>query len=127
MKAIIAAKTKAWQQKNRDRIQRVEQKRRGLPEPTRPRPESCECCGGHNDSGQKLHLDHCHGKNVFRGWLCFRCNMGLGYFKDDPERLRRAIAYLDQFTVSLAECQTQRDNRKAAGSSPARHHTLESA
>ena len=39
-------------------------------------------------------VDHCHESNVVRGLLCNRCNLGLGYFKDSTERLRRAADYL---------------------------------
>jgi len=47
-------------------------------------------------------IDHDHnccpqdtscGKCV-RGLLCFNCNSALGKFKDDPDSLRRAVAYL---------------------------------
>lgn len=43
-----------------------------------------------------LHLDHCHVTGDLRGYLCADCNLGLGRFKDDPDRLRRAIQYLGQ-------------------------------
>jgi hypothetical protein len=39
-------------------------------------------------------LDHCHETGEFRGFLCSNCNLGLGKFKDDPEILLNAIAYL---------------------------------
>ena len=39
-------------------------------------------------------LDHCHETGEFRGFLCNNCNVGLGKFKDDPEILLNAIAYL---------------------------------
>ncbi len=67
----------------------------GYPEPTRPMPEMCECCG--TARGKKsLHLDHDHAIGKFRGWLCTRCNLGVGYFKDSVERLSAAIAYLER-------------------------------
>lgn len=47
-------------------------------------------------SGKKkeLAVDHCHKTNRIRGLLCFNCNQALGRFKDDPERMKRAIEYL---------------------------------
>ena len=53
-------------------------------------PARCECCG---EPG-KIFADHNHKTEKFRGWLCQECNLGLGAFKDDPKRLRKAIAYL---------------------------------
>ena len=39
-------------------------------------------------------LDHDHETGQFRGWLCNDCNNGLGKFNDDPNVLRRGLAYL---------------------------------
>lgn len=61
--------------------------------------ESCELCG---DRLKVPHIDHnhkcCAGRTTcgkcIRGTICDGCNRGLGFFKDDIERLRKAIAYL---------------------------------
>lgn len=39
-------------------------------------------------------IDHCHTDGRVRGLLCQPCNTGLGFFKEDPENLARAIQYL---------------------------------
>lgn len=41
--------------------------------------------------------DHCHERDAFRGLLCRDCNLGLGRFHDNPERLRQAAEYLERF------------------------------
>jgi len=40
--------------------------------------------------------DHCHTTDKFRGWICFPCNIALGMFEDDPERLKKAVIYLEK-------------------------------
>lgn len=65
---------------------------RGLPVPTRPEPKSCECCGLRSD--QRLQADHIHGTAKFRGWLCGKCNRGIGSLGDTLKGIRRALAYL---------------------------------
>jgi hypothetical protein len=62
----------------------------------------CAICGLPCKSGKRLSIDHdhscCPGKGscgkCVRGLLCMNCNNGLGHFKDDPELLGTAIAYL---------------------------------
>lgn len=61
-------------------------------EALRPKPECCEVCGGSN----RISFDHCHKRDVFRGWLCHPCNVILGMADDDPNRLRKLIAYLER-------------------------------
>lgn len=60
----------------------------------------CEVCGG-RDEGKRLALDHCHETGVVRGMLCQRCNTAIGQMRDDPSLLRRAAAYLEQFTQHI--------------------------
>ena len=39
-------------------------------------------------------LDHCWDSKEFRGYLCQRCNMGLGQLQDSITSLKRAVKYL---------------------------------
>ncbi|GGQ31930.1 recombination endonuclease VII [Streptomyces mutabilis] len=41
------------------------------------------------------HVDHCHGTGRVRGVLCFSRNAALGQFKDRPDAIRRAAAYVE--------------------------------
>ncbi|WP_454316080.1 endonuclease VII domain-containing protein [Streptomyces phaeoluteigriseus] len=42
-----------------------------------------------------IHVDHCHDTGRVRGVLCFSCNAALGQFKDRPDAIRRAAAYVE--------------------------------
>jgi hypothetical protein len=60
----------------------------------------CDICGELEQhklkwGGRKaLARDHCHKTNRQRGFLCSNCNAGLGFFRDDPLLLGKAIDYL---------------------------------
>lgn len=41
-----------------------------------------------------LHIDHCHETNKIRGFLCMKCNIGLGMLGDNEEGLLRALKYI---------------------------------
>lgn len=44
--------------------------------------------------GERWHIDHDHVTGQVRGLLCHRCNMGVGFFLDDPEILAAAARYV---------------------------------
>ena len=56
----------------------------------------CAICGVHNGE-RKLFIDHCHETGAVRGLLCENCNFGLGHFKDDPQIIKRAFIYAEDF------------------------------
>lgn len=48
------------------------------------------------ETSKSLAVDHDHKTGQIRGLLCGRCNPGLGFLKDDPERIRNLVKYLEQ-------------------------------
>lgn len=57
----------------------------------------CNICGKtKQENGKEFALDHNHATGEFRGFLCIKCNMLLGYASDQVEVLRKAIAYLEE-------------------------------
>lgn len=51
----------------------------------------------------KLRIDHCHKTGRVRGLLCHDCNVGLGWFRDNPEVLRRAARYIEKVPAPSEE------------------------
>jgi hypothetical protein len=52
----------------------------------------CACCG---DNDKPLVVDHCHESGRVRALLCNWCNSALGHAKEDIERLKHMIRYLE--------------------------------
>jgi hypothetical protein len=55
----------------------------------------CAICGA-GEGYNFPNIDHCHKTKKVRGLLCQKCNHGVGLFKDSPELLRIAAAYLER-------------------------------
>jgi hypothetical protein len=62
--------------------------------PTRPRPEFCEAQGCKPSGKGVLHADHDKITGKFRGWLCSRCNMGLGSLGDNETGILALLEYI---------------------------------
>ena len=41
-----------------------------------------------------LYVDHCHLTNQVRGLICLKCNLAIGFFRDDPMIAHTATGYL---------------------------------
>lgn len=54
----------------------------------------CGCCD--QPLAKTPHTDHDHVSGRVRALLCANCNLGLGYFKDSPARLRLAADYIER-------------------------------
>ena len=61
----------------------------------------CAICGTSFEGMRtgNIHADHCHANKLPRGVLCGSCNLGLGRFKDSPERLRAAADYIEKYRL----------------------------
>ena len=64
-----------------------------------PKPERCNCC----NKTKKLEVDHIHGSNTFRGWLCRNCNTGIGVLGDDLEGVLQGAIYLENDINKIIE------------------------
>jgi hypothetical protein len=62
----------------------------------------CAICGGVNTDGRRLYVDHDHGccptssscGQCVRGLLCYRCNSGLSFFREDEAVVEKALDYM---------------------------------
>ena len=59
----------------------------------------CAICSTKEPRGQgRFHIDHCHSTGKIRGLLCAKCNVGLGQFDDNIEKMSSAIRYINNGT-----------------------------
>jgi hypothetical protein len=54
----------------------------------------CAICKEEPKKGYTLVFDHCHEKNIFRGYCCNSCNRSMGVLGDNVEGLLKTINYL---------------------------------
>jgi hypothetical protein len=93
VKARNRAHAKAFAAANPEKVRQNRRRWAGIVDATGERRVGlCEICQLHCDP---LFLDHDHVTGRSRGWLCERCNTGLGRFLDDPNLLRRAAEYVE--------------------------------
>jgi hypothetical protein len=90
---------KRWREDNQDHLRRYFRTRRieqkyglTIEEYEAIIARGCAICGTHDGL---ICLDHDHTNGRIRDALCQNCNSGLGMFKDDLQRLRTAIDYLE--------------------------------
>ncbi|MEE1740837.1 endonuclease domain-containing protein [Streptomyces sp. BE147] len=62
--------------------------------PRRPAFPPCTAARSHPATPAEQ-VDHRHGAGRVRGVMCCNCNSAIGKLGDDPDTLRRAIAYLE--------------------------------
>ena len=55
---------------------------------------ACAACQKHFTANNKPCVDHDHTSGIVRGLLCHSCNLALGKFKDQQQRILNAIKYL---------------------------------
>ena len=99
-----AATRKAWREANPERA--VDSQLRSdygisladYDEMLEAQDNGCAICGKTEaEEGKRLAVDHNHETDQVRGLLCGNCNQAIGKLGHDPERLRNAIAYLEQW------------------------------
>ena len=56
----------------------------------------CLICNNEFKPIKDTYIDHNHITGKVRGLLCIKCNSGIGYFKDNIEKLKLAIKYLEE-------------------------------
>lgn len=104
-KAEVTKRNKIWFDKNREKVLHyfkirklgVEFSLEQAQELLKKQGHKCAICAGSNDtSDRSLALDHNHTSKKVRGFLCGRCNKGIGLFKDSKQLLTNAIVYLEQ-------------------------------
>ena len=59
----------------------------------------CAICGSHD----RLCIDHDHNTGLYRGVLCWKCNIAIGHLREDGALCLRAANYLGSGMLSPKE------------------------
>ena len=51
----------------------------------------CAICGGENENGKSLSIDHDHETGKVRGLLCHRCNLWLGVYEHNKDKCEKYL------------------------------------
>lgn len=98
-KACVAAYMRDHRAKNREYVRAWERKNTYGPDADLDvlmarQGNRCGICRTDSPPGRGWCIDHDHETGKVRGVLCHFCNVGLGNFRDDPDRLTAAIEWL---------------------------------
>lgn len=63
----------------------------------------CAICNQININGRKLSVDHNHKTGKFRGLLCLKCNLAIGYLQEDVSLFEKSIEYLKKYQEASCE------------------------
>lgn len=105
-KERLRAQNRMWREANPDKLRRNNLKRIGytpelFDELLAAQNGLCAICDADLSAmpSKNVHADHCHTTLEPRGILCHHCNSAIGLLGESPERMMRAIAYLDEPTM----------------------------
>ena len=81
----------------------------------------CAICGKVPAPGKRrLHVDHDHETGMNRDLLCHGCNVGLGNFEENPERIEAAAQYLRQWAAMASLLKKSKGGGKLPAPAPKR-------
>lgn len=75
----------------------------------------CQICEKPLLRRKDIRVDHDHKTDKARGILCNSCNVGLGFFRDDPKLLKRAAQYLAAHTETAKQGFTLEQTQRITG------------
>jgi len=73
---------------------------RGIKKSAPEKPSHCQCCKK-DMSDSSFYCDHDHDLLVFRGWICFDCNQGIGFLNDNIKGILAALVYLIRYKIRI--------------------------